>query len=457
MSFSKLPTNILLFATAILLLASCSATPQAPQPQLEITANSSYLKDWANKFLKSYQGDEYRNCVATSFDVPGQGLRAAGSGLRAAGSGLRAAGSVGGLFIHEANSLVKNYSAQDVSNYLKNFADYSASETVGIIVLDQFSFNTGKNRVSAYSVGPDVYTLVDAVSVSEDALENTFTSLRASGQLSHGALVFEHTQEIVDGLPNTTPAWSNRYYKDEKTFYRNGQRIVVKAVDVKDFDTALVASTLEDAIRNLEAKGITKISINMSFSIVPCALSELARDYNNIEAYLENIEAEAEAAGEDFDADSFISQLSWLTARTNDPLLASINTNYGQGIWDRGNVAVIAAAGNYSSSIPLLPALAPDVVSVSSFDFPKYTASSFSNKGEVAAPGWVFRLDNSTKGRLISFAGTSFSSPAVSVYAALDLAQTSPKCFSNNSPSDLLSYGDYSFKKLDDVVARCTP
>ncbi len=447
MSFSKLPTNILFLATAILLLASCSATPQTPQPQLEIAANSSYLSNWAEKFLKHYQGDDYRNCVATSFDVPGQGLRARGSGLRARGS-------VGGLFINDANSFVKNYSAQDVSNYLKTFGDYSASDTVGIIVLDQFSFDTGKKRVSAYSVGSDVYKLVDAVSISEDALEDTFRNLRATGQLSHGALVFEHTQEIVDGLPNTTPAWSNRYYKDEKTFYRNGQRIIVKAVDVKDFDTDLVASTLIQAISNLEAKGITKISINMSFSIVPCVLSELAQDYDSIESYLESVEAEA---GDDFDADTFISQLSWLTSRTNDPLLETINKNYGQGIWDRGNVAVVAAAGNYSSSIPLLPALAPDVISVSSFDFPTNTASSFSNKGEVAAPGWVFRLDDSTKGRLISFAGTSFSSPAVAVYTALDLAQDSPKCFSRNSPSDLLSYRDYSFKKLDDVVARCTP
>ncbi len=450
MSFSKLPTNLLLLATAILFLASCSATPQAPQPQLEITANSSYLSNWAGNFLKSYQGDDYRNCVATSFDVPGQGLRAMGSGLRAMGS-------VGGLFINSPSNLVKNYSAQDVSSYLKNFADYRANDAVGIIVLDQFSFDAGKKRVSAYSVGSDVYELVDAVSISEDALEDTFKNLRATGQLSHGALVFEHTQEIVDGLPNTSPAWRNRYYKDEKTFYRNGQKIVVKAVDVKDFDTALVASTLEQAIRNLEAKGVTKISINMSFSIVPCVLSELARDYDSIEAYLEDIEAKAEAEGEDFDADTFINSLSLLTARTNDPLLATINTNYGQGIWDRGNVAVVAAAGNYSSSIPLLPALAPDVVSASSFDFPTNTASSFSNKGEVAAPGWVFRLDDSTKGRLISFAGTSFSSPAVAVYAALDLAQDSPKCFSDSSPSDLLSYRDYSFKRLDSVVARCTP
>lgn len=451
MSFIRNLLKIIFLASSLALLASCGSSEPVPPSFATLKTQTTKLnyEDELAKLIKLYTGNAYQNCIATPFDVPGQGVRAMGSGVRAMGS-------VGGLLISNPNSFIKNATPREVGTYLQGFSSYKSADNVGIIILDQFSYEYKAGmRAYAYGLGSGIYELINAAQAGNNALKAKFSELRRRGQISHGALVFEHTQEVLEALPGVTASWANRYSKTLKTYYHDGKRLVIRAVDVADLDTANIASSLETAMTSLRRSGIDKFSVNMSFSIVPCALSELAAKYGSIEDYLDAIEAGDN--DNSFDADEFMNLMSWLTARSNDPLLRLFVNNYGQGIWQREDIALIAAAGNFGGAFPLLPGLAQDVISVSSFNFPTYELSSFTNRGEVSAPGWVFRVDNSTLGRLISYAGTSFSSPAVAVYAALDLSQAYPQCFSNGQPSDLLSFRSYGNKKLKDAVANCTP
>jgi hypothetical protein len=78
--------------------------------------------------------------------------------------------------------------------------------------------------------------------------------------------------------------------------------------------------------------------------------------------------------------------------------------------------------------------LRPEVVSVSSSDF-KAGRSVFSNRGEVMVTGaWYTLTDPASISGIgsdtdkVVYAGTSFSSPALAVFSAFDIAQETPKC-----------------------------
>lgn len=473
-SFKMLIRSISLLI-ALILLASCSSVSPAEETfDLNGIAKNkgAVVEDLYNTLGKRYKGDEYRNCAVTSFDMPGQGVRLAGTGVRMAGT-------VGGLIISEPDTVVSNFPASTMGRYMKDFSDYPAEHDVGIIVLDQFSYE-GKD---AYELG-DIYKLVDAAQfvpfAGPEVLEDTFYALRESGQLSHGALVLHHTKGIVETYPDTYLDWASR--DGSTTFYeRKGKRVAVQAVDVKDLDTDNIANALQGAVRELRAKGIHKYSVNMSFAIVPCALNELVQDegYRDIETYLDDIKRQADAAGVDFDPEEFMNIMSWVTARTGDPLLETIQRTYtytGSNAQapvsyfnnNREDIAFVAAAGNFKGSIPLLPAYAADVISVSSLDLTRYhkdshPVSAFTNAGEVGAPGWLFGIPKAEtigtfdeRVRSISYAGSSFASPAVAVYSAFDLAQPEPVCFSDGAPSDLLTRS-YDNKKLIDHVKYSCP
>ena len=103
--------------------------------------------------------------------------------------------------------------------------------------------------------------------------------------------------------------------------------------------------------------------------------------------------------------------------------------------WQSTSVVYVASAGNFGLGFPMYPAAWPLVVGTSSQDGAAAPAnftsqkSSFSNSGQVMAPGALFELGRSPNGeRSIAYAGTSFAAPVVSLFTALDLKRPTPKC-----------------------------
>lgn len=104
--------------------------------------------------------------------------------------------------------------------------------------------------------------------------------------------------------------------------------------------------------------------------------------------------------------------------------------------WDcsRGRINHVASAGNFGLDYPLFPAAWDSVVAVGSQDaiLPSgfgAQKSAFANSSQVVAPGALYELSRSAAGdQVLAYAGTSFSAPVVSLFAALDLMQDTPRC-----------------------------
>lgn len=408
----------------VMLLASCS-DPSSPLRSEEPLSSSSFSKD--------------RNCPITSFDAPGQGLRAAGTGLRAAGT-------VGGFIISDLNKPpIANTSPKEVAtSYLSSFSHYPATEKVGIIVLDQFRYD----GVDAFTLRPSILDLIDAAQSGPKDLKEVFWTLRASGDISHGALVLSHINAILSASPDTYLVSAS---PDLYEFQRGQATIYVKAVDMQDMNTDNMVPALEGAFEDLGNYGVERFAVNMSFSLVPCKLLKDAEraGYDHLDNYLSVL---AFASGKS--QDELIGDFGDQVDPSSDPFITYLAKMTHEGA---ENTVLVSAAGNFQRDYPMYPALAENVVSVSSFDFNAAKFSAFSNFGEVMAPGWLFHIADpisllATKN--ISYAGTSFAAPAATAYAAFDLAQPSPRCFDYRTNA-LLNPSMYKNTPLKDAVYSC--
>ena len=384
------------------------------------------------------------NCAITSFDAPGQGLRMAGSGLRMAGSGLRMAGSVGGLFISDTSIPFPTVSPQEVSSYLSPFSDKVTPDTaIGIVVLDQFRHN----GTAAYTLGNNVEDLVFAAQKGQASLNKTFENLKRSGEISHGALVLSHLNSMLGSLEDASFVSQPR--DDTFIFSFRGQTMVVKAVDIAGMNTDAMVPALDNALTTLDYDyGITKVAVNMSFALVPCRVLQAAQDqgFSSLDEYLEALAATGELGTMDEILGSFGDEID----PVSDSFIIRLN-DYDE------NLAYIASAGNFARDYPMYPALADNVLSVSSHDFDSGLLSNFTNYGEVSAPGELFNIDDTVTGisnSYIAYAGTSFSSPEMTLFAALDLSQKIPGCF-EHSPNDLLKPGVYNNPQLEKAIGAC--
>ena len=130
----------------------------------------------------------------------------------------------------------------------------------------------------------------------------------------------------------------------------------------------------------------------------------------------------------------------------------------------RPSIIYVGSAGNFGLSFPLYPAAWPLVLSSASQDAAEPAGyqperSSFSNSGEVLAPGALFELSRDGSGVpqwAISYAGTSFSAPVHSVHTALDLMRNAPLC--GLSDRSRLAHGEpFDVALPDAVAAYCLP
>ena len=440
------------------------------------------------------------NCTVNEFNMPGQGVNALGAGVNALGAGVNALGAgvnalgaVGGLFLFGPGET-------DGAPSLRLLEAAEAGALAEGLVLDQLGSSLVRNAailvVDDFGAGP-AFRLDPALLDPDPSLDiDGLRALVESDGFSHGALVMHQIVEMVAaaGFEEAAGlAWidaSFRVFVRRNSDGSDDVHLVVAAVNIVDRDTSEIADLIRYALNGLRFYGfledagmngldIRQAVLNMSFVIVPCSVLE---DFDA--SGLETFEAYRDAlAAENGVADDFHEALADLLLEpldvANEPLLGAIECliqdegasiddqyyppenvyyqadwqyvlwgDYDAPTWDCAesgrSTVYVASSGNFGFDYAMYPAAWPEVLSVSSQDAVgetpadgfSSTTSSFSNAGEVMAPGSLYLLAASsgmdpTSGipaRLLGYAGTSFAAPVSSLFTALDLMDDEPRC-----------------------------
>jgi hypothetical protein len=399
------------FTTLLLtLLTACTSTSHEP---LEAQANPLFGVR-GTLLIQPDQG----NCPVDDLDIPGEKPRVNGS--------------TGGLAVLNAS-----YEGQPTSlayptgtgQYIKNVAAHYGTPThdTGILVVDDFQGGPFTLSQAVYDLQNESFPTSDPIARAV-ALQAKLDELQEAGLAAHGPFVFNHVNALLVGAGYTRTSVGEAVTGLAVFQHRNGTKIYVKAVDIEDFDTSVIAQRVMDGLNALRGAPlfITDIAVNMSFAVVPCSVlfdfegSELPTFERYIEALL------------DANPGATLAQIreAIVTPIFPDPLYTLVS-----GTLFQPSTVYVAAAGNYSLNFPMYPAAWPEVISVSSHDARSSKLSVFSNRGEVMITGGWFRLTNPAgiNGTMVDaprvvYQGTSFSAPALSVFTAIDLASSPPEC-----------------------------
>jgi hypothetical protein len=326
-------------------------------------------------------------CMANEFSVPGQGVHVSGS--------------VGGL-VRQPNgstgALRPEFVEPDTRTLLDHLRD-NATHDVAILVVDDF--------------GPshDVFQVSDDVEEAPND-RHELDLLVQGGMLSHGALVLQHlvalATDVLDHDPNVSEEGA-RYEWD-----LNGARLIVDAVPVRSEEGEAIAGAIENAIVEADYDPhVDRIVVNMSWVLLPC---DVVNDFDpnqfeHFEAYLKALEVHHDGR---YTLEMLQRLVTWVDER------GAMGMHVSDQAWADGaleHVAYVAAAGNFGLPFQMFPAAWPTVTGASADD-------AFSNKNGVIELGGLFRLE----GRDVYYLGTSFTAPAVSLAAALDMAGEDPEC-----------------------------
>jgi hypothetical protein len=449
-----------------LILSSCSqvvpenATLEAQGPTLPLLALQG----------QKLFGEPQINCPIDQFDIPGQGYRAKGA--------------TGGLAVLEPPYTAMPTaitSPAAVGTEVYGLAALSSLfRNVTILVVDDFNGDTTVVPVKppVYKLGSDVFTwpsrsggLSPVPGTRSSQLEVELRRLEATNQIAHGTLVMNHINAMILG----TDAYDGGELdiSDGKVSIKNrltGKYIHVRAVDTEDLDTTFIAPRMQAAILDV-LRTNKQIVVNMSFSIVPCTVrDDFAANrsrYPTFQSYSNAVATANDHLREAGESDSqFRSRVrrQLTTPFDNDPLHAVIkNPNITGQLGSKGNLIYVASAGNFGLGYSMSPAAWPEVVSASSKDVGSSIRSVFSNKGEVMLTGAWYTLSDPAKINGVGFdqdkvayAGTSFSSPALAVFSAFDIARSTPKCEMELSvagvPIPDIAHSPFDDKLLADAI-----
>jgi Subtilase family len=395
------------------LLTACTSTSNEP---LEALANQLFGVS-GTLLIPSDQG----NCPIDELDIPGEIPRASGA--------------TGGLAVlteppyQGQPTAITNPSG--TGQYVRDVAARygTPARNTGILVVDDF-------QGGHYTLDQAVFDLPDTPLPTHDPLKRAavlqakLDELQALDKLPHGAFVFNHINALM------IAAGYSRISANEKTSglavfqHANKTKIYVKAVDIEDFDTEVIAARVIAGLNFLRQPriNVTNIAVNMSFAVVPCSVRDDFRanraNYPTFETYRDEL---LKRNGGTTLADI---HRAIITPVSPDPLQGLIS-----GTLFQPSTVYIASAGNYELPFPMYAAAWSPVISVSSHDFGTTKLSNFSNRGEIMITGAWFKLTNPAgiNGKMrdepqVVYQGTSFSAPAVSVFTAIDLASNSPRC-----------------------------
>jgi hypothetical protein len=357
---------------------------------------------------------DVESCPVNEFNMPGQGWRLNGS--------------TGGI---SYTRITPATSAKSVGAGLNTtfFSGVPFNWDAAILVVDDFGNNV-------YQLGSSLFTQ----SVLDDA---TLKSLQQQGVISHGALVMRQITNEIAGTKRYTlkrkfASGSVWLYSENST----GKRLVVKAVNTRLQNTSIISSLTSAAITDVQTNANYKVdgvvTINMSFALMPCTVYE---DYTLWDAGKQDTQTFEEYMGEVaqlnlVDYDELVAAVIESTNQPSDPL-HRLMQDPSQGA---SKHVYVAASGNYSLTKPMYPAGWKEVVDVtgSRVGKPSVRDTSFFNAGEIMDIGASFRLNPplSTGGQPVYYFGTSYATPTVSVFSALDTAGNR-QCANGQGISDL--------------------
>ncbi len=391
-----------LYALGVLLLGAVLAGCSSGFRHDSLDAQASFItsKTWVSSNLKFSSPQD--NCVSAELYSREQG---------------RGKPFSGGLSYNPFAATTTSYA---IGTGLKTsfFASFSPTANTEILIIDDF--------------GANQYTLPPFQNYS------TVSSLLASGLYTHGALVMYHTNEVIkgSGLYSGAPQTIN----GQTTYTKNGQTLKVTPVNTQLASRAAIFNGVSvnvikttTLVEVLNEKGkdylLGSKVFNMSFGLVPC---EIYADFelSGLKTFSEYIEkfviknygnAGTDTNGKVNTPTEKVA-LTGIIESTNlatEPLKALIAAQSSRHIF-------VAAAGNYGVDASMYPANWSGVVNVtgSSADNRNSRLSSEFNRGEVMTVGSLFEIKppNGSAGKTIYYYGTSFATPSVSAFSALDLA-----------------------------------
>ncbi len=415
----------LLAAFLIIIFVACSPAA-SPQIENEIEFTSAALnipKIHKNMNLIGHPplDDSKGNCIVNELEMPGQRWRIAGS-----------SGGFTTTNLFDGDSPVNWSLSQGVrtnSSYFNSYyakaGQYPRSGRTAILIVDNFYENSSGQ--TTYKLGSGVFSLGNESSDAQ--FDVALDNLEKQGALSHGALVFNHANAVMNELADYYYSWGNR-----KVVYYNRGNIHLEAVNLDNDRSDKVFDRTVTAINNVAARGYTNIVVNMSFALVPCDVKdnflENEAKYSSFEEY---VEAVWKANENNSNLNSFEKSLQSITLAIatpidGDPLaeLASIKIPRNP----KAQLQIVAAAGNYNLDYPMYPAAYSNIKDVRSLDATmsmfSYKKSFFSNAGKYKAIGAWHLLENPNNlngnyadATKLMYAGTSFAAPMYSVLTGL--------------------------------------
>jgi len=425
-----------------------------------------------------FQGDR---CVAHPLNTYGQALYISGTELYLSGTELYISGSKGGMIVGpieyiDPDGNTKTIEPDSVGKVIEKAGrpavrpflyDHELVSDVMIVVADDFGH--GVYRLPPDLRGPNL------TGVDTDLIE----SLAAAGDLTHGALIMNHLNLAIAStgrfVPEPPPAITDHRIVWRDPLY--GGRLVVVGVNLADVAGGPLITTehvlqaliervqaeLKDQSHGTDPRGVV---INMSWVFLPCQtvqdFIDAIGDYPTFEDYLRGV-------GVDVDRQPILDVIAALASVPSGDMLAAYLDSGERIDYGVEHSAYVAASGNFSLPYQMLPAGWSQVVGVAVEEvkdrpFP----GRYSSVGDVTVPGeWVtfqpvefdlqadspsFGIDGLTD---ISYAGTSYAAPLVSLYVALDMASVDPQCLHQPSAVPELTATGKLDVRLVEAIDAC--
>lgn len=427
-------------------LISCGTDTPPPNPNCPDTPRT--LDEFFCK-VRSYGGndtplredpppiDDPTNCPVNSFTLPQDGKIKGSTGGFADSGGLT------------SNSLISQLGELVDSDYANDSA---------ILIVDDFQFNSDQSPPTIdwfLGANSSIREVIDKLDAAEGIASGSGSASEREQELyninvTHGSIVSFHTLNLllqpqlnlgIRDISRVSPSTVIVELFDSSTEEVSAS-IFVALVDTDGFDTNRIASAIRSSIGTIQSStnDSVPVAINMSFVLLPCALVEALENAQEQGAYgeesIDTIEEYAAAyiklgnvsnnAAEELKQDLLAIMFN-ASNDINDPLRrALIDFNVEQ-------FAFIASAGNFAYKFPFYPGAWQGFISVSAI--PGYSGSNY---GEISAGGDVLLLagTNSAGNPVrISAEGTSYAAPLVSVFAAVDMTRSAPRC----------TYSDYDY------------
>jgi Subtilase family len=421
---------ILVLATGF--LAACTQVTKQPDLQTVAINNIDQIQ-WLTISPDIKKRWAPFNCAANEFNIPGQGYKSSGVG-----------GADGGMTYDV--SLTTDTSVTTASARGKGWQTMTSmlapvQQDAMMLVIDDFRGDTQGNN-GVYKPSPELF-LQSELDVA------TLKLLQSQNKLSHGALVFQHAKDVIWGsglyLSRAAPT------PDTTVYYKNSvpspisKKLTLKAINTQFASTGAIAGSItskkiSDILSPIlvDTAGVVPpmTVINLSFALLPCeayadfiATDKLASEDLTFQDYLTKLA--------DFNNVTFDEIATTIVEATNDPndplfkLIQSASSGARKHIF-------VAASGNYGfRTTAMYPAKWKGVIDVTGSAANKTSLRHERfNTGEIMDVAASFllrasRFTNNLNAKNVYYLGTSFSTPTVSVYSALDVA-SQKRCISSD-------------------------